>query len=88
MNGRLYLKRIPEILQNPEPRNCILHTPELFRQVRSVTKNPEDDALQIHTDGKYRVRTLNLYFGVQTETQMNRINTVKYSIQETFGAKQ
>ena len=52
-----------------------------YKQIRKTMPN------KYILTGKYRVRTLNLQFGVQTEMYKNRIDTVRYPIQKTSGSK-
>ena len=73
---------MPEIT-GKTPSTLASRTADSFRykQIRKTMPNKH-----ILTE-KYRVRTLNLQFGVQTEMYKNRIDTVVYPLQETSGAK-
>ena len=54
-----------------------------------IQTNPDDDATQIHTDGEISGENLDhkIKFGVQTEKQTNRLDTVVYHLQEIFEDK-
>ena len=67
------------------------YTSERNGRYAPIQTNPDDEVKRIHTDGeteKYRVRILKVKSGVHTETYINRIDTVVYHIQETFGLKE
>ena len=62
----------------PEDAGKTYDTSEKDGRYAPIQTDPENDVIQIHTDGEMppRVRTLKINIDGQTETQINRIDTV------------
>ena len=70
----------------PEEAVKTYETSEKDGRYAPIQTDPENDVIQIHkTEKCLRVRILKINIGGQTETPVDRIDTVAYLIKENFG---
>ena len=70
----------------PEEAGKMYDTSEKDGRYAPIRTDPENDVIQIHTDGEMpQCENLKINIGGQTETPIDRIDTVPYLIKEIFG---
>ena len=78
-------EEMPEEIGTPTPK--VYDTSERDGRYIPIRTNPEEDALQLHTDGEISGEKIETNINGPPEIVKNRINTVPYHTRETFGVR-
>ena len=78
-------EEMPEEIGTPTPK--VYDTSERDGRYIPIRTNPEEDALQLHTDGEISGEKIETNIRRSTRDSKNRIDTVPYHTLETFGVR-